>query len=212
MLEKIVVFGAGGHAKVVIDAIECEGRYAVAFLADADALRSGTTVLGYPVRSERDGLAASAQGITRAIVAIGNNAARRRIADAAMAQGLQLTSVIHPAAVVARSARIGCGTLVMPGCVINADAQIGDNVIINTAAVIEHDCVVGDDAHIAPNVTLCGGSTIGRGTLVGVGACVLPGVSVGAACQIGAGATVITDIADGVTAAGTPCRTLEKRA
>lgn len=212
MPEKLVIFGAGGHAKVTIDAVECAGQYEVAFLADADVSRTGTTVLGYPVRTEEDGFAAPSAGIRHAFVAIGGNAARRRIADAARRMGLTLPTVIHPDAIVARSARIGAGTLVMPGSVVNADACVGENVIINTGAVVEHDCTVGDDAHVAPNATLCGGVSVGSGTLIGAGSTVLVGVRVGAGVIVGAGSTVVADVPDGATAVGSPCRILEKKA
>jgi sugar O-acyltransferase (sialic acid O-acetyltransferase NeuD family) len=211
MPEKVVVFGSGGHAKVVIDAIEREGLYQVAFLADVDLTRCGNQVLGYPIRSEAEGLGASAEGVAKAIVAIGDNVVRRRIAEAVLHSGLTLVNAIHPEAVVARSAKLGVGTLVMPGSIINADARIGDNVIINSGAIVEHDCDVDDGAHVAPSATLCGGARVGAGTLIGAGATVLPGVCVGAGAQIGAGATVLQDVPEGATAAGSPCRILEKK-
>lgn len=206
MSEQIVIFGAGGHAKVVIDAIEMEGRYEIAFLADADIALVGTTLQGYPVHSERDGFAAQAQGVTHAFVAIGHNAIRQRIAVAATNCGFVLPGIVHPAATVARSALFGAGTLIMPGSVINADARIGANVIINTGAIIEHDCHVGDNAHIAPRATLCGGVQIGAGTLIGAGAVILPGVCVGAGATVGAGALVLSDVSDGAKTYGAPSR------
>lgn len=212
MPEKIVVFGAGGHAKVVIDTLEREGKYTIAFLADADPSRFGSSVLGYPVRKEEDGFAAPSEGIAWAFVAIGSNTTRRRIAGAAVRMGLALATTIHPSAIVAPTARIGAGTLVMPGAIINADARIGANVIVNSGAIVEHDCVIGEDVHIAPNATLCGGVAVGAGTLVGAGATLLPCVGVGAGVSIGAGSTVLADLPDGVTATGSPCRILEKKA
>ena len=206
MAEQIVIFGAGGHAKVVVDAIELEGRYEIAFLADADTALAGKMLLGYPVRSEKDGFDALVQGVAHAFVAIGHNATRRRIGGAAMERGLVLARIVHPAATVARSASLGAGTLVMPGSVINADAQIGTNVIVNTGAIIEHDCRVGDDAHIAPRATLCGGVRIGAGTLVGAGAVVLPGVNVGEGATVAAGALVLSDVADGARTFGAASR------
>lgn len=209
MVDQVVIFGAGGHAKVVIDAIECGGRFQIAFLADADPSLSGSNLHGYPIRNESVGLAACRAGICCAFVAIGNNAVRARIAGAAVDAGFRLISVVHPAAIVARRARIGVGTLVMPGSVINDHAVVGDNVIINTGAIVEHDCKVADGAHLAPNVTLCGGCKVGAGTLIGAGTVVLPEVAVGAQAIVGAGSTVISDIADGSRAAGAPCRSLK---
>lgn len=212
MLEKIAVFGAGGHAKVVIDAIEREGRYAIGLIVDADPMRAGSAVLGHLVSPEADGYAAISRGIRYAIVAIGANAARTRIAGLALEAGLTLVSVIHPAAIVAPTAEIGAGTLILAGCVVNADARIGRNVIVNTGAVIEHDCVVGEGVHVAPNTTLCGGVRIGNECLIGAGTTVVAGRSVGAGTVIGAGATVLTDIPAGVKAVGSPCRVLESLA
>ncbi|MCC7310710.1 MAG: acetyltransferase [Sulfuritalea sp.] len=206
MPEQIVIFGAGGHAKVVVDAIELEGRHVIAFVADADAGLHGTTLQGYRVRSEAEGFAAPACGVAHAFVAIGRNEVRQRIANMATGCGLVLARVVHPAATVARSAALGAGTLVMPGCVVNADARIGTNVIINTGAIIEHDCRVGDGTHIAPRVTLCGGVRIGAGTLVGAGAVILPGVKVGAGATVGAGALVMSDVPDEATIFGVPAR------
>lgn len=203
---RVVVFGAGGHAKVVIDAIEMEGCYEIAFLADADIALVGKTLLGYPVRSEEEGFAAQVQGVPDAFVAIGLNAMRQRIASAATARGFVLARIVHPAAIVARSASLDVGTLVMPGSVINSDAHIGTNVIINTGAIIEHDCRVGDHAHIAPRATLCGGVRIGVGTLVGAGAVILPGVKVGAGATVGAGALVLSDVPEGAKVFGVPAR------
>lgn len=204
MLEKIVIFGAGGHAKVVIDAIEMAGRHEVAFLADADRVRVGTWLKGYLVCSEQEGFAAGKRGFNHAFVAIGQNETRKRIAHMAKGCGFTLATIVHPAAVVSTGATLGAGTLVMPGCVINADAVVGTNVIINTSSIVEHDCRVGDNSHIAPGVTLCGGVNIGDDTLIGAGAIILPGVKVGARATVGAGAVVLSNVPDGATAKGIP--------
>ena len=211
MVERIVVFGAGGHAKVVIDAIALQGKYEVALLADADPSLVGCMVQGYLICSEAEGLAALDEGISTAIIAIGGNAARRRVANLACEKGFRLATVIHPAAVVSHTATIGPGTLVMPGSVINADARVGMNTVINTGAVVEHDSIVGDHVHIAPSTTLCGGVHVGSGVLIGAGATVVPGVTIGMDALIGAGSTVLADIPAGACAVGSPCRILERK-
>lgn len=211
MSKKVIVFGAGGHGKVVIDAILRQGLHEIAFLADADGKLHGSLVCGYEIRSEAEAFAAQERGLRRAIVAIGNNDVRRRLTQVIIGKGFSLISVVHPAAVVAPSARIGAGTLVMPACVLNAEARIGDNAIINTGAVIEHDCDVGDHAHIGPHATLCGGVRVDEGALVGAGATVLVGVRIGAGAIVGAGSTVLRDIPDGATAVGSPCRIVKRK-
>ena len=207
MPEKLVIFGAGGHAKVVIDAIEMAGRQEVAFLADADHALFGTMLKGYLVRSEQDGFAVAKCGLIQAFVAIGHNETRKRIAHRAQESGFILATIIHPAAVVSPGVELGNGTLVMPGSVINTDAVVGANVIINTGAIIEHDCRIGDNTHIAPRATLCGGVEVGDDTLIGAGAIILPGLKVGARATVAAGAVVLSDVPDGAMARGIPART-----
>jgi sugar O-acyltransferase (sialic acid O-acetyltransferase NeuD family) len=211
MVEEIIVFGAGGHAKVVIDAIQREGRYEIAAVAEADSRRHGTIFCGYEVKSEAELLVADGSPLFGAIIAIGSNSVRRNLAETILSKGWVLVSIVHPAAVVAMSASIGAGTLVMPGSVINADARIGGNTIINTGAIVEHDCEIGDHVHIGPNAILCGGVVAGPGTLVGAGAIVLGGVCIGAGATIGAGAVVLRDIPNGATAVGSPARVLETK-
>lgn len=191
--KRIAVFGAGGHGKVVVDAIERNAGMAVACVLD-DRPQPGAAILGHAVAGGREALLARRAEIDGVIVAIGDNDARREVAGWLVAQGFELHSVVHPDAVIAPSATVGSGTLVMPGAVVNAEARIGANAIINTGAVIEHDCEVGDAVHVAPGAVLCGGACIGQGTLVGAGAVVLPGVRIGESLLVRAGTVAARDM------------------
>ena len=177
--KRIAVVGAGGHGKVVIDAIRPNTSMTVACVVDDGTDQHGKTVLGHLVSGGRDFLLANRSSIDGVIVAIGANRTRVDFARWLEAEGFVLLSVIHPAACVAPSAVVGTGTLIMPGAIVNADARIGRNVIVNSGAIVEHDCIVGDGVHVAPGAVLCGAAAIGSGTLVGAGAVVLPGVEVG---------------------------------
>lgn len=138
---------------------------------------------------------------------IGDNIVRERVARSL---GLPFATVIHPSAVVAPSARVGAGAVVLALAVLNPDAQVGAGAIVNTGAVIEHDVMVGDFAHVASNATLAGGARVDRLALLGSGAIVLPGCSVGMGSVVGAGAVVTRDVPSGVVATGVPARTLKK--
>lgn len=194
--QRIAVFGAGGHGKVVVDAILCNAVLDLAYVVD-DMPQAGATILGRPVVGGRDALLSRRGEIDGVIVAIGDNRARLEVAGWIVSQGLVLQSVVHPAAAVAPSATIGAGALVMPGAVVNAEARIGANAIVNSGAIVEHDCEVGEGAHVAPGAVLCGGAGIGAGTMVGAGAVVLPGVKVCAGLLVKAGTVAGRDMEKG---------------
>lgn len=204
------LFGASGHAKVVLDAARLQGDQVLG-LFDDDASLTGKTLLGCPVIGGRSELLAwcAQNAVTAGLVSIGHNATRGEIAAWLRASGLELISVIHPRATVAESARLGPGSVVMAGAVINADAVVGNNCIVNTGASVDHDCVIGDDVHIAPGCRLCGNVAVGEGALLGAGSVVIPGVRIGPRATIGAGSTVIGDVPAGVTVAGSPARVLK---
>lgn len=204
--QKIFIFGASGHAKVVIDVVERQGIYEIAFLADDDPALNGTQCYGYPVLGGKVELAAS--GVTLGIVAIGSNAARTAVATWLTGSGFRLVSAVHPSAALARGVRLGEGTVVMAGAVINSDSTIGSNVIINTRASVDHDCTVADGAHVAPGVTLCGTVSVGTMSFIGAGSTVIPNLSVGSAVVVGAGSTVVRDVPDGAKVVGCPARAI----
>lgn len=199
----LFVFGASGHAKVVIDIIEKQNRYRIMFLVDDNPHLKDVLVYGYRVVGGRDVLSDAA---LPAIVAIGDNAVRLNVAAWLESRGFVLSTAVHPSAQIARGSVVGAGAVVMAGAVINSDVVIGDNVIINTGAMIDHDCVIGDGAHVAPGCRLCGNVRVGRGSLIGVGANIVPGVTVGEGAVVGAGATVISDVPAGAKVVGSPAK------
>jgi sugar O-acyltransferase (sialic acid O-acetyltransferase NeuD family) len=204
--EKIFVFGASGHAKVVIDIIERQGLFDIAFLADDNLELKGKDFFGYPIIGGKDDLLLCAGELRRGIIAIGSNRARRAVAGWLTDHGFKLIHAVHPSVQLGRGVQIGAGTVVMAGAVINSDSRIGDNVIVNSRASIDHDCVIGDGVHIAPGSILCGTVAVGEGTFVCAGATVIPNLTIGRNVIIGAGATVIRDVPDGVTVVGNPAK------
>lgn len=209
---RIIGLGAGGHAKVVIDALRLAGGCELVGLLDADRELWGTRVLDVPVLGGDDLLERLyAEGIRHAFIgvgAIGDTAPRRRIYEEIRRRGFDMVRVIHPRAVISPSADLGDGPTVLAGAVINAASRIGDNVIVNTGTIIEHDCVVGHHVHMATGARLAGGVMVGDGTHIGVGASVRQGVRIGRDAIVGAGAVVVDDVADGVVVAGVPARPL----
>lgn len=205
---KVFVFGASGHAKVVIDSIARGGDYEVAFLADDDAAKAGQLFFGHRIQGGREALIARRTDIDSGMVAIGDNAARAAVAAWLEQAGFRFVRAVHPNAVVAGSVSVGEGALIAAGAVLQPETRIGAHAIVNTGASVDHDCDVGRFAHIAPGCRLCGGARIGERALIGAGSVVIPGVRIGAGATIGAGSVVTQDIADGARAAGSPCKVL----
>lgn len=202
---QLIVFGASGHAKVVIDIIEQQGNYTVAGLVDDDVELKGTRLFSYPVFGTRAELTAlMSEKLRHAIVAIGDNTARAAVALLLEQHGWHFVTAVHPRASIGRGVELSPGSAIMAGCVINADAFVGKHAIINTGATIDHDCRIGDAVHVAPGCHLCGDVSVGAGSFLGAGTNVVPGIRIGTNVTVGAGSTVIRDIADGQKVFGAP--------
>jgi sugar O-acyltransferase (sialic acid O-acetyltransferase NeuD family) len=209
MAKRLILFGAGGHAKVVAEAwLAAHPDGEIAFLDDsADA--AARTPLGHQVKGGRDWLEANWPEVPVA-PAIGNNKARDLLIDTLRASGRQLATIVHPSAVVSPSARLGEGCFFSAGSIVNAEAELADGVILNTGASVDHDGRIGRCAHIAPGARLCGTVRVGARSLIGVGAAVIPGTEIGEDVVIGAGSVVIGPVPDGETWAGCPARPIDQ--
>ena len=207
--ETIIVYGASGHAKVVVDIIERAGKYTIGFIADDNPALKGQMIYGYRVLGGKYDILTT--NIRKAVVAIGSNRARAAVSTWLKDNGFLFVTAVHPTAAVARGARVGIGTVLMAGSIVNSDAAVGDHVIVNTGATIDHDCRIGNFVHIAPGSTLCGSVKVGDGSFVCAGATVVPNLTIGSNVIVGAGATVITDVEDSATVIGTPAIPLNKR-
>lgn len=195
----MILFGASGHAKVIVDILEKSGQ-TIDFLIDANL--ELTDLLDYKVYAEGE----TPQYSVPVIISIGNNAIRKRVAQKL---DCDFGKAIHPDAIVDSRATIGNGTVVMANAVINSCAVIGDHCIVNTKASIDHDCKIGDFVHVSPGATLCGGIEIGDGSQIGAGAVIIPNLRIGKNVTIGAGATIIGDIPDGAVVVGNPGRIIK---
>lgn len=208
---KIFVYGAGGHGKVVADILLSgkDPRFA-GFIDDHSELRQ-TTLLGYPVFGDGIWLRNEAAKTPIAVaLGVGDNYARQKVAQSCAASGVELLILVHPAATVSESARLGAGTVVMARAAINPGAVIGEGAIVNTGAVVEHDVEIGDYAHVSPNTAMGGASGLGEFSHLGIGAVAIHGVKIGAYTIVGAGAVVVRDLPERVVALGVPAKVYRK--
>lgn len=195
MDSKIYLFGASGHAKVVIDILKLRGISTDIIFDDnphSDFLSN------IPVKHSFDLIISDSDKI---FVTIGDNFNRKKIATN---YSFNSFNAIHPRAIVANSSFLGEGNCFMAGAIINSDTKIRNHCIINSGAVIEHDCVLNDYVHISPNASLAGNVSVGEGTHVGIGASVIQGVKIGKWAVIGAGTVVLKDVPDYATVVGVP--------
>lgn len=209
--DAILVWGAGGHGRVVADLVRQCGLRMIGFV-DARAWspqREGGA--GDRVITSQDDLVRRLRaeeplpgGAGAIVPGVGDNGAR--LSYMHLMQPVLAAPLVHPRAVVSSTVHIATGTVVLACAVVNADARIGRVAIINSAAVVEHDCVLEDGVHVSPGAILAGGVSIGRGSWIGAGAIILEGRRVGANAVVGAGAVVTRDVADGVVVVGSPAR------
>ncbi len=192
----MVLYGASGHCKVVIDILESMGIL-IDYIVDDDP--NVNELLGFDVRrdvGEYDEL----------IVTIGSPKARKKIVESTKVKSYG--TVVHPSAIVSLRATIGEGTVVILGAIINSCAKVGKHCIINTGSTVCHDVVLGDFVHVAPHATVTGAVTVSEGTLMGVCSCAIPCMKIGSWTTVGAGVAVVKDVPDGVTVVGHPARVL----
>jgi len=209
-VKQIVVFGAGGHAKVVLDVLDRMGAHEIVGLLDDSAELLGTVRRGYRVLGGREQFGALLdKGVDAIIVALGDNQQRKAVYEEAKRMGFTLFSAVDPSAQIGGGVVIGSGCLVVAGAVVNVDAEIGDNVIVNTGATVDHDCRIGAHVHLSPGVHLAGRVVIGASAHIGIGAVVLPNLTIGKHCVVGAGSVVREDVPDGMVVAGNPARIIK---
>lgn len=197
----MIVYGASGHGKVIIEILENTGEAHIEIWDDADK----APIWEYPVKRP---LPAGVPVTDKMVISIGINATRKKVAER-LATGVTFGTAIHSTAHVSKRASISEGTVIMASATINADTKVGKHCIINTSASIDHDCVLDDYVHISPNATLSGDVQVGEGTHIGSGASTIQGVRIGKWCNIGAGAVVVKDIPDYATAVGNPARVIK---
>lgn len=214
MRHRLVVIGGSDQGRQALDALEAAGDHDVVGVLDRD-LGEGADVVGYPVLGRDDdlGRCVEAHRLTAFVVAIGDNFTRRLVHQraATTSQALEPVSVIHPAAVVSRSATVGGGSLILAGSIVSNHCVVGDGVLLGTHSSIDHDNELGGFASLAPNAATGGHVHIGECTAIGIGASVIHGVTVGAHTVVGAASLVLRDLPTRVVAYGAPAQVVRAR-
>jgi sugar O-acyltransferase (sialic acid O-acetyltransferase NeuD family) len=206
---KAWIIGAGAQGRVVLETLRAGGKYdSTSFLDDNPALQ-GTRVNGVEIIGGLDSaLDGGCEGV-HMIVALGNPLERMRLGSKIAARGGRLANAIHPTAVIAANAEMGCGNFVGANVVVNTDARIGNHVILNTGAIVEHDCVLGDGAAVGMGAILGGRVSVERSSFLSAGVTVISRVCIGSETVVGAGSVVTRDLPANVLAWGVPARVIQ---
>ena len=196
-MNKIVIYGASGHGKVVADIAKLTGYDDILYIDDGD-----NDYMSFETFLKQNLQIPVAFGV-------GINYVRAKLYQKCIDNGLEVVTLIHPEATVSHSVILGDGTVVMAGVVINADTNIGRCCIINSSCVIEHNSIIADFVHVSPLVACAGDVTVGEYTHIGIGSSVIQGIKIGADSIIGAGSVVVNNIGNQKLAYGNPCKIIK---
>lgn len=215
MKHKLLLIGAGGHCKVILDLLSKSKEYEAVGIIDLKE-RIGDNVFGVPiVGTDLDLPKFFKKRIKHCFISIGSvgdSNLRAKLYGLARKIGFIFPDLIHPSALISLQAVLGNGNYIAPGVIINAGTQIGNNCILNTGAIVEHDCRLGDFVHLSPGAVLSGGVTIGNHSHIGTGSVVIQGLKVGTRVIVGAGSVVTKNVRSAMVVYGNPCKERKENA
>ena len=202
-MNKIMLIGAGGHGRVVLEALTSLGIKPFGFYDDN--MEKGRIIDGIEVK----GTILEFMNIEEEydfVVCIGKNSIRKTLFERMKEKGKNPLTVIHPKAYVTNNAVIGEGTVVCAGAIVSAGAVIGENCIINTNCSIDHECIIQNHSQVQPGAVLTGNVLIGEMSIIGSGAIIIPGIKIGEKSFVGAGAVVTKNLEPGKVWVGVPAK------
>ncbi|GAA3641470.1 acetyltransferase [Flavivirga jejuensis] len=213
-MKKIVIIGASGHAKVIIDIIEKRNEYQIIGLIDSYK-KPSQKIMGYPILGKESLIPElmEKQNIIGGIIAIGDNWSRNKVRDVIekIAPKFKFLPAIHPNAILCNNLKIESGVVIMAGVIVNAASTIKEFCILNTNSSLGHDSVMDHFSSLAPNSTIGGHVNIGAFSAISIGATVIQNVTIGMHTIIGAGSLVLKNIGNNILAYGVPTKKIKDR-
>lgn len=207
---KIVIIGAGGHARVISEILNYDRNIEVVAFVDNVIRGSDERIMGIPVLGDHSVLPKLFKsGVMGAIIGVGDNNIRKAHFEKIKNMGVELINAIHPTVHIAHNVKIGKGVVIVTGATIATGVEIGNNVIVNTGAIIEHEDILEDHVHIAPGTVLAGRVVVKEGAFIGAGTVIKEYITIGENATIGAGSVVLKDIPDNAVAVGTPAKIIK---
>lgn len=203
----VIVLGAGGHAKILIDIIQVSSQYYVeAIIGNID--EEIDTLMGYSVlKGDHHLTQFFEKGIRNVAIGIGgytNNEKRKEIYLRLKSEGFDIVNLIHPSAIISSSVSLGDGVVIFAGVILNAEVEVGNNVIIATGSTIDHESKIESHVLVSAGVTIGAGNLVGEGALLALGSKVISRVNIGSGALIAAGSVVVCDVASNSKIYGVP--------
>lgn len=205
-MDRLLLYGIGGHSKVIKMMIKKNPYQTISLVADDNKMQIKSQLNSNVIHSSK--IEKVQSDFDSIVIAVGSNNNRKKIAE--QYSKFNFAIVIDASANVAEDASIEEGTVIMPKSIINPSVKIGKHCIINSGAIVEHDCIIGDYSHISPGAVLTGGVTVGEQVHIGANATVLPGIKIGNNVIIGAGSVVTKDVSTNSVMIGNPIQELKK--
>lgn len=209
MKDPILILGAGGHAKVIIDIISITNEYQIEAIIGQES-EEKESFYGYPVYKGDQYLEEFRErGIKKVAIGVGgyrDNNKRIHLFHQLQDMDFDIINIIHPSTIISKTTQMGLGIVIYPGVVINTDVHLGDNIIIASNSVIDHEAQIMNHVLISTGVNVGAGSIISEGALLAVGSSIIPRVKIGKNVLVAAGAVVVNDIPDGSKIFGIPAK------
>lgn len=205
-MKKLILIGAGGHAKSVADSIDVSEYELCGFI---DSNKKGTH-MGLPIFGIQPEDIPNHEEYSY-FVSIGDVRFRKIWFEKIDNQGLNIINIIDSSAIISSSVKMGIGNFVGKMVIINADVEIGNNNVINTKALIEHECKVGNNNHLSTNSVINGNVNVKDNVFMGSSSVCNGQLEIGSNVIIGSGSVVVKDVPEKVTVVGVPARVIKRR-
>lgn len=217
-MKKIVIIGAGGFGREVLDVIDAINNVKHIFemmgFIDDNLSMQRKTINGYPVLGGLDWfkhLTSNDIINLEVVCGVGTNETRKKITKKLEKLGIKFATLIHPTVNIGRDVKIGKGVIICGGNNLTCNIKIGNHVLINLDCTIGHDTVIEDYVGMSPSVNISGNSTLREGCRLFTNSLTIPSVTVGKWSIIGAGSVVIKNIPEYSVAVGVPAKIIKER-